>query len=117
MGLVQAVCLSLLPGLAQAQAYLPCAAETYVMTVSSSDDAAILARSLRCSNGTFIVKWFGDVVVSQTLNITLGTSLNITGASTGATADGNHTTQLFAVGGASALHLTDMVLTLSLIHI
>ena len=51
------------------------------------------------------------MVVSKTLNITQGTSLNVTGASTGATADGNHTTQLFAVDGASALRLTDMVLT------
>ena len=77
------------------------------MTVSSSDNAATLARSLQCSNGKFIVKWFGDVVVSKTLNTMQGTYLNVTGASTGATADGNHTTQLFVVDGASALHLTD----------
>ena len=111
MGLVQAVYVTLLPGLAQAQAILPCPGGTNFIAVASSDDAATLARSLQCSNGTFIVKWFGGVVVSQTLNVTQGTSLDITGASAGATVDGNHTTQLFAVDGASALHLMDVVLT------
>lgn len=90
---------------------MPCQQETQAWTVASTSDATSLASLLNCSNGSFAVKWFGDALLSQTIAITQGTSLNITGmASTGAAAGGNHSTRLFAVDGASSLHLTDMVL-------
>ena len=83
-----------------------------VLTVASTNDAVTLTSSLECSNGTFIVEWFGKVIVSETLTIAEGTLVNITGATGDATADGNHTTQLFVVHGASSsLCFTDILLT------
>lgn len=110
-GLFTAACLVFLPAFASAQGLPPCPAETQPRTVASTNDTATLAGLLQCSNGSFTVEWVGDVIVSQTIYVMQGTSLNVTGASAGgATADGDHTTQLFAVDGASSLHITDMVL-------
>lgn len=108
MGLLQAVCLSfgLLPLPTFAQAFPLCGSET---TVASTDDAAALASALRCSNGKFAVQWVGEVVVEETIHVTNGTSLNITGTA-GALADGDFKTRLFSVDGGSSLHLSDMAL-------
>ena len=103
-------CLSLLHASAWSQALPPCPSKTQARIVANTNDTAALATSLQCSNGSIDVQWYGDVVVSQTIYITQGTSLNITGTSTGATADGNHITQLFAVNSTSSLLLTDMTL-------
>lgn len=110
VGFRAAACLLLLPALMLTQELQPCPAETQSTTVANTDDAATLASMLECSNGSFAVEWFGDVVISKTIYVTQGTSLNITGATSGAKADGDHTTQLFVVDGASSLHLTDMIL-------
>ena len=81
-----------------------------MLIVESAENAVALASSLKCSNGTFVVDWIGDVVVSETISVAQGTSLNITGSPLGAAADGNHTTGIFSVDSGSALHLTDMIL-------
>ncbi|CAN0099250.1 unnamed protein product, partial [Ectocarpus sp. 12 AP-2014] len=77
----------------------------------STGDALALATSLQCSNGDFAVEWVGEVFLEETIRITGGTSLNITGFGPGATADGGGNTQLFYVDGGSRLHLSDMALT------
>lgn len=56
------------------------------------------------------MKWFGHVLVSQTIHVMNNTSLNITGASTDATVDGKHVTQLVSADSASSLHLASMAL-------
>ena len=110
MGLFRAVWLVILPTVARAQEFLPCASGTNFLTVASTEDAVTLATSLRCSNGIFAVDWIGDVVISEPISVSQGTSLSITGSALGAAVDGNHTTHIFSVDGGSALHLTDMVL-------
>lgn len=111
-GLLKVSFLGLLLALAWSQDLLPCDAGTQSLTVANTNDAIDLAKSLECSNGTFAVEWFGEVIVTETITITEGTLVNITGATTDATADGDGITQLFAVYGASsALHIMDMTLT------
>lgn len=108
MGLLQAcICLGLLlPIFTQA---LPlCGGETS-FTVASTDDAAALATALRCSNGDFAVAWVGEVVIEETIYVTNGTSLSVTGTE-GALADGDFKTRLFTVDGGASLHLRDMTL-------
>lgn len=75
---------------AKAQATLPCSLDRSLWTVASSEDAVTLATSLRCSDGDFAVQWVGEVTVTETIRVTNGTSLNITGDGSGATANGDH---------------------------
>lgn len=49
--------------------------------------------------------------VAETINVTSGTSLNITGAGLGVAADGGGGIQLFYVDKGSSLHLSDMTLS------
>lgn len=81
------------------------------LTVSNTEEAAMLATRLNCSNGDFAVRWLGNVIVPETIRVASGTSLNITGAGPDATAEGRNTTQLFYVDDGSRLHLSDMTLT------
>lgn len=111
MSPLQTACLLLLGLLSQptfAQAFTLCGNATS-FTVASTDDATALASALQCSNGEFYVQWMGEIVVEETIHVTNGTSLNITGT-TGAVADGDFKTGLFAVDGGSFLHLRDMTL-------
>ncbi|CBJ29835.1 probable extracellular nuclease [Ectocarpus siliculosus] len=108
MGLFQALNVGFLVAVATAQATLPCSLDTSLWTVASSEDAVTLATLLRCSDGDFAVQWVGEVIVTETIRVTNGTSLNITGDGSGATANGDHTTQLFVVEGGSSMHCTDM---------
>lgn len=52
------------------------------------------ASSLQCSNDLFTAEGFGEVVVSQSVHVTQGMSLNIAEASSGASADGKRATQM-----------------------
>lgn len=110
MGLLHVLCLGILPVFARGQGFPPCQDGTNFLTVASTEDAATLASSLKCSNGIFFVDWFGNVIVSETISVAHGTSLDINGAAPGATADGNHATNIFSVDDGSALHLTNMIL-------
>lgn len=70
------------------------------------------ASSLQCSNDLFTAEGFGEVVVSQSVHVTQGMSLNIAEASSGASKCRWKTrySNAFLVYGASSLHLVDMVL-------
>eukprot|EP00903_Cladosiphon_okamuranus_P017290 g15932.t1 len=110
MGLLQLACIGLLAIFAQARELQDCSAVASPDTVRSTEDASNLAASLQCSNGDFDVRWVGEVIVAETIHITDGTSLNITGAGSESIAGGGYTTQLFYVDGGSSLHLSDMTL-------
>ncbi|CAM9114240.1 unnamed protein product [Ectocarpus sp. 8 AP-2014] len=112
MNLFQVVCIGLLATVTRSQELQSCSVDNSRLSVGSTEDAATLAIALECSNGDFDVQWVGDVFVAQTIRVTNGTSLNITGAGPGAIADGRDATQLFVVDGGSRLHLSGM----SLIH-
>ena len=93
MWLFQLACVVLLAASAWTQEFEDCGAD--VSTVDSTEGATDLATSLlNCSNGEFAVEWVGEVVVEETILVTGGTSLNITGAGPGAIADGGNSTQL-----------------------
>lgn len=108
MGRLQLARVGLLVAIAETQALLPCSVGTSVLTVATSEDAATLANSLRCLYGDFAVQWIGEVMVAETIRVSNGTSLNVTGDEEGATADGGSRTQLFVVEGGSWVHFTDM---------
>ena len=98
-------------GLLAAIARAQCVVDTS-LPVASTEDASTLAASLEsCSNGDFTVQWTGEVLVAETIRVTGGTSLNITGDGPGAVADGGGNTQLFVVEEGSSLHLQDMTLS------
>ena len=112
MGLFRVVCTGLLAAFARAQDLQNCTVDSIPVSVGSTEDAAALATSIRgCSDGDFAVEWVGEVFVGETLYVTGGTSLNITGAGPGAIADGGGETQLFYVDEGSRLHLSDMTLS------
>ncbi|CAM9385517.1 unnamed protein product [Laminaria digitata] len=102
--------MGILAAAARSQEVQNCSVGTSPLNVSSTEEAATLAASLECSNGDFYVQWVGEVFVNETIHVGFGTSLNITGAGPGATADGRNMTQLFYVEGGSRLHLSDMIL-------
>lgn len=82
-------------------------------TVGTTEDVSTLSTSLGCSNGTFVVQWVGEIFVAETIHVTNGTSLSITGIGAGsrAIADGRNDTQLFVVDRGSSLHFfSDMTL-------
>ncbi|CAB1096488.1 unnamed protein product [Ectocarpus sp. CCAP 1310/34] len=110
MGLFEVLFVCLLAVIAPAQELQECTLDTGSLTVGSSEDVADLIGFLNCSNGDFSVEWVGDVFVTETIRITSGTSLNITGDGPGAIADGQNITQLFYVDGGSKLRLSDMTL-------
>eukprot|EP00903_Cladosiphon_okamuranus_P017291 g15933.t1 len=95
---------------AQARERQDCSAVASPVAVRSTEDASNLVVSLQCSNGDFDVRWVGEVIVAETIHVTNGTSLNITGAGSESIAGGGYTTQLFYVDRGSSLHLSDMTL-------
>eukprot|EP00752_Nemacystus_decipiens_P005318 g4824.t1 len=108
---LQMASMSLLAIFAQGQDLQDCDVVASPFTVGSTEDASTLATSLRCSSGTFDVQWVGGVFVSETIHVTNGTSLSITGAgSSAAIADGGNVTQLFVVDRGSTLRFSDMTL-------
>lgn len=100
----------LLAAVTRSQSLENCGVEVSPFTVRSTEDAATLATFLRCSSGDVAVQWVGEVFVEQTIRVTNGTSLNVTGVGPGATADGQDAQQLFVVDAGSRLHLSDMTL-------
>lgn len=110
MGLLQVVRVGLLATVVRSQELQNCSFDTSTFTVDSTESLISLATALGCSNGDFSVRWVGEVFVENRIQVTDGTSLNITGAGPGAVADGQNVTQLFRVDGGSRLHLSDMTL-------
>ncbi|CAN0297189.1 unnamed protein product, partial [Scytosiphon promiscuus] len=109
MDLLQVLCVGLLAAVAGAQEFPDCIVDATVSEVGSTEEATALTALLECSNGDFDVQWFDEVVIAETIRVTEGTSLNITGAGPGATVDGSGIVQLFVVEGGS-LHLSDIAL-------
>lgn len=104
------MCIGLLATLAWTQALEDCGIES-PLTVATTEDAANLTTALlECANGNFDVQWVGEVLVAETIRVSDGTSLTITGAGPGAIVDGNSTTQLFVAISGARLHLSDMTL-------
>eukprot|EP00752_Nemacystus_decipiens_P005317 g4823.t1 len=110
MGQLRMLCMGLLVVFGRAQELRNCSVETSHLTVDSTEAAATLAASLDCSNGDFEVEWVGEVFVTDTIHVTNGTSLSITGAGSGGIADGGNVTQLFVVDRGSTLRFSDMTL-------
>lgn len=94
------------------------------MDVKSTADAQILMNALECTGGgEFNVTWHGIVAIAQTLNVTGGISLTVTGTGSSkfpldgsvdtATIDGDSITLqtgIFHVSGPSTLTLQNLVL-------
>ena len=111
MCLFQIVCVGLLATIAHTQLLQNCGVDTSAMIIGSTADADTLATStLGCSNGDLAVQWVGEVFIEETIHVTGGTSLNITGSGPGAIANGGGITQMFYVDESSRLHLSDMTL-------
>ncbi|CAN0237623.1 unnamed protein product [Ectocarpus sp. 8 AP-2014] len=109
MGLFQVLCVMAV--VARSQELQNFSVGTSPFTVGSTEDAATLAMSIQCSNGDFSVQWVEEVFVVETIYVTDGTSLIITGVGPEAIADGGDSTQLFVADRGSNLHLSDVILT------
>lgn len=97
----------------------PCATELVSLTVASTEDADALSEALNCTGaGDFDVIWSGHVEISQTLEISDGTTLTVNGelgspatiADDGAAVDGGGMVQLFSVLNGAVLNLYDVSL-------
>ena len=85
----------------------PCSSFVLSIDVATTDEARNLARTLNCSGrGTFDVLWEGTVIVNETIALTDGSVVTVTGVGSGAIADGGGITQLFTVSNAT-LYLAD----------
>lgn len=81
--------------------------------VEDTAGATALAKAINCTGGAFDVEWRGHVAVTQTIWVSGGTTLNVTGVCVGASpavADGGGEIRIFGVANAS-LHLGGMVLS------
>ena len=97
---------------------------THMDVRSAAADAQFLVDALKCTgSGEFNVTWHGSVPLKQTLNVTEGISLTVTGTDSSrfskdgygdtATIDGGSITSqtgIFHVSGASTLTLDNLVL-------
>ena len=85
----------------------PCSPQETSWVVEDPAGASALASFTNCSGGIFDVEWRGHVEFPSTLFITDGSFLNITGAGTGAVADGGGNAQ-FLVVVESVLHVSGL---------
>lgn len=106
------LCVSLLPVVAVAKSQvLPCAAGVNNRTISNSAQAVDLTEVLFCSGGQFEVNWVGEVLLSRTIAVSDGTSLKVSGSSSGGSViDGGGTYQLFNVSEGATLELQGLLL-------
>lgn len=86
---------------------LPCSPGLVSLVVEDSAGALALANATNCTGGEFDVEWMGYVDFPETMYVTTGTVLNITGADAGAVADGNFTNQFLNVAGGT-VHMSGM---------
>lgn len=101
-----------------------CPTNTTHMAVSSSADTKALVAALACAGGgVFEVSWLGNVVISETIEISGGSRLAVTGTGplppalddeTGADIasriDGGATTGIFFVSGGSSITLQRLII-------
>lgn len=89
---------------------IPCPSDIELVEVTNSSDARRLTQIVNCTggSGSFIVLWTGRILINATLDISNGTSLNITGLD-GGVIDGGGVVQLFNVS-SSTLSLSNLAL-------
>ena len=85
--------------------------------MANTPDAKSLAEVLLCEGpASFMVSWHGDVILSRTLSVSNGSTLNVTGSSgntdadTGAVVTSDGTLLLFEVDLGSTVSLTGLTL-------
>lgn len=109
-GLVRLVSLLSILSIAKSQV-LPCPLGVTNRTVFNSAQAVDLSDALLCSGGQFDVTWVGEVTLTRTIALVNGTSLKISGSSSGGSViDGGDQNQLFNVSGGSTLDLQGLSL-------
>ena len=90
----------------------PCPIIEQQMVVATTSDAETLAEALQCDGpGVFTVSWNGSVVLSQTISVSNGTTLDVTGSSSESTNGaviGDGTVPLFEVDLGSTVSLTGL---------
>lgn len=88
---------------------IPCSSDIELVEVTNSSDARRLAEIVNCTgSGSFIVLWTGRILINATLDISNGTSLNVTGLE-GGVIDGGNIVRLFNVS-SSTLSLSNLAL-------
>ena len=92
----------------------PCTSTVKEMAVITTSDAKALAEALLCDGpASLTVSWHGDVMISRTLSVSNGSTLNVTGsestdADTGAVVTSDGTLLLFEVDLGSTIFLTGL---------
>ena len=93
----------------------PCPSTVEEIVVANTSDAKALAEALLCNgSANFTVIWHGDVIISRTLSVSNGSTLNvaassdITDADTGAAVTSDGTFLLFEVDLGSTVTLTGL---------
>ena len=97
----------------------PCPTTVEEMVVANTSDAGKLAEALTCDGpGTFGVTWHGNVMLSRTLSVSNGSTLNVVGYSestddtdTSAAVISDGTVLLFEVALGSTVSLTGLTLS------
>ena len=95
----------------------PCPSTVEEMVVATTSDAKTLAEALLCDgSASFTVNWHGNVMIPQTLSVSNGSTLNVTGsrstdADTGAVVTSDGTLLLIEVGRGSTVSLTGLALS------
>lgn len=85
---------------------------TVPLVVDNTASALALAQAIICSNGgSFEVQWIGSVIINQTIHVSGGTILDVTGAADGSSViDGGDQTVLFRAYDYGTLHLSGVTL-------
>ena len=97
----------------------PCPTTIEEMVVANTSDAGKLAEALMCDGpGTFGVTWHGNVMLSRTLSVSNGSTLNVVGYSestddtdTSAAVISDGTVLLFEIALGSTASLTGLTLS------
>ena len=83
--------------------------------MATTSDAEELSEALLCDGaGSFVVSWHGNVILSRTLSVSNGSTLNVAGSSdstdgdSGAVIFSDGTVLLFEVNSGSAVSLTGL---------
>ena len=76
----------------------PCPTTIGEFSVATTSDAEELSEALLCDGpGNFVVSWHGNVILSDTLSVSNGSTLNVTGSSDSAD-DGDPSAVIFSDG-------------------
>ena len=92
----------------------PCPSTVEEIIVANTSDAKTLAKALLCDGpANFTVSWHGNIMISYTVSVSNGSTLNVTGS--GITEDAVVTSDgtflLFEVDRGSTVSLTDLTLS------